>query len=118
MDMRIPAQRHTNIEKSGMLWRQSSVLKVWKKNYVVITKESLMFWCSLSEKKSSSPNPSMLHQSKIQSALLMKALENDKEVTCRIWCRYASESDSSPEDVLALKKVHDVAQNFMAHLQN
>ena len=44
MDMRVPAQRHANVAKSGTVWRQSTVLKVWKKNYVVITRESLMFW--------------------------------------------------------------------------
>jgi len=44
MDMRVPAQRHANVEKSGTIWRQSTVLKVWKKSHVVITKESLMFW--------------------------------------------------------------------------
>jgi hypothetical protein len=65
VDMRIPAQRHANVEKTGALWRQSTLLKVWKKSYVVITKESLMFW-------------------------------------------YASERDSAPEDVLALKKVNGV----------
>ena len=30
MDMRIPAKRHPNIEKAGTVWRQSTVLKVWK----------------------------------------------------------------------------------------
>jgi hypothetical protein len=61
-DFRIPARRHENVEKAGTIWRQSTLLRVWKQTYVVITKESLMFW-------------------------------------------YSSETDSAPEDVIALKKV-------------
>jgi len=31
---------------AGMVWRQSSVLKVWKECHVVVTKDSLMYWYS------------------------------------------------------------------------
>mmetsp|Transcript_2877 Transcript_2877/g.6533 ORF Transcript_2877/g.6533 Transcript_2877/m.6533 type:complete len:140 (+) Transcript_2877:77-496(+) len=42
--MRIAAGKHPNVDKKGMVWRQSSVLKVWKECHIVVTKDSLMYW--------------------------------------------------------------------------
>uniref|UniRef100_A0A7S4JIU6 PH domain-containing protein n=1 Tax=Guillardia theta TaxID=55529 RepID=A0A7S4JIU6_GUITH len=43
-DLRIPARQHSNVDKAGKVWRQSSILKIWKERHVVVTKDSLMFW--------------------------------------------------------------------------
>lgn len=74
--------------------------KVWKKSYIVITEQSLLFWCA--QRAFAAARWSSLHP-RAGAALRRATSICLLMLLCSV--RYSSDTDSAPEDVLALKKV-------------